>query len=122
VKEHDYKKMFADEIAKRKQFFYPPFSRMIHFTFRHKFKEVVEKAAVQFADALKMKYGNYIVGPAEPVVNRIRNLYLMEMMIKLPKDAKLIAQCKQDVMEQIAVLHSNKSYRSVAVIPDVDSI
>ncbi len=122
VKEHDYKKMYADEIAKRKQFFYPPFSRMIHFTFKHKFKEVVERAAVQFADSLKIKYGNYLVGPAEPVINRIRNLFLMEMIIKLPRDTKLLAQCKQDILEQVTVLHSNKSFRSVVVVADVDGV
>ena len=122
VKDHDYKKMFTDEIEKRKQFFYPPFSRMIHFTFRHKFKEVVERASVSFADALKLKYGNYMIGPAEPGVNRVRNLYLIELMLKLPRDTKLIAQCKQDIMEQVAVLHNNKSYRSVAVVPDVDPV
>lgn len=122
VKDHDYKKMFTDEIEKRKQFFYPPFSRMIHFTFRHKFKEIVERAAVSFADALKLKYGQYMVGPAEPGVNRVRNLYLIELMMKLPRDTKLIAQCKKDVMEQVAVLHNNKSYRSVTVVPDVDPV
>ena len=94
----------------------------MNFTFRHKLKDVVERGALHFADALKLKYGSYMVGPAEPVINRIRNLYLMEMIIKLPRDAKLIAQCKKDVMEQIAILHNNKSFRSVAVIPDVDSM
>ena len=122
VKDHDYKKMYAEEIEKRKQFFYPPFSRMIHFTFRHKMKDIVERAALNFAERLKSKYGNYIVGPAEPVINRIRNLYLMEMLIKLPRDAKLIARCKNDVLEEIAVLHNNKSFRSVGVIPDVDRV
>ena len=122
VKEHDYKKMYNEEIEKRKQFFYPPFSRMIHFTFRHKMKDIVERAAHNFADKLKGKYENYMVGPAEPVINRIRNLYLMEMLIKLPRDAKLIARCKNDVLEEIGVLHNNKSFRSVGVIPDVDRI
>ncbi len=122
VKEHDYKKMYADEIAKRKQFFYPPYSRMIHFTFKHKFKEVVERAAVQFADSLKIKYSIYLVGPAEPVINRIRNLFLMEMIIKLPRDTKLIAQCKQDILEQVTDLHNNKSFRSVVVVVDVDGV
>lgn len=120
VKEHDYKKMFADEIEKRKQFAYPPFTRMIHFLFRHKLKEVVEKGALHFAEALHLKYGSYIVGPAQPVVNRIRNLYLMEMILKLPRDTRLIAQCKRDVRELIAQLQSHKSFRSMAIIPDVD--
>jgi primosomal protein N' (replication factor Y) (superfamily II helicase) len=122
VKAHDYKKMFADEIEKRKQFFYPPFSRIIHLVFRHKIKEVVEKAAFQFAGAMKIKYEKYLVGPAQPVVNRVRNQYLMELLIKLPKDAKLIANCKKDILQQIINLHENKSFRSVIILPDVDAV
>jgi primosomal protein N' (replication factor Y) (superfamily II helicase) len=122
VKHHDYKEMYVDEIEKRKQFFYPPFSRVIHLIFKHKLKEVVERAAHQIADALKNKYDNYIVGPAEPIINRIRNQYLMELLLKLPRDSKTIIQCKKDVMDQITVLHMNKSYRAVTIIPDVDPV
>ena len=112
--------MFDEEIEKRKQFFYPPFSRIIHLGFKHKMKDVVERAAQYYADALRNKYGQYIVGPAEPVINRIRNQYLMEMLLKLPRDTKFIAQCKKDLLEQVAILHQQKSYRSVTVIADVD--
>ncbi|MBK5271437.1 MAG: primosomal protein N', partial [Bacteroidia bacterium] len=86
VQQHDYKKMFAEELEKRKQFFYPPFSRVIHISFKHKIKDVVERAAHHYVDALRNKYGQYIVGPAEPVISRIRNQYLMEMLLKLPRD------------------------------------
>ena len=112
--------MYAAEIESRKQFFYPPFSRLIHLTFKHKLKEVVEKAAYEFANTLKNKYGQYLVGPAEPVVGRVRNQYIMELLIKLPRDTKLIAVCKEDILYQIAMLHQHKSYRSVTVIADVD--
>jgi len=122
VQQHDYKKMFAEELEKRKQFFYPPFSRIIHLSFKHKLKDVVERAAQHYADALKNKYGQYLVGPAEPVINRIRNQYLMEMLLKLPRDGKFINQCKKDLQEQVAILHNEKSYRSVTVIADVDAV
>jgi primosomal protein N' (replication factor Y) (superfamily II helicase) len=122
VQQHDYKKMVEEELEKRKQFFYPPFSRIIHISFRHKMKDVVERAAHHYADALRNKYGQYIVGPAEPVINRIRNQYLMEMLLKLPRDTKTIAQCKKDLLDQIAVLSNEKSYRSVTVIADVDAV
>jgi primosomal protein N' (replication factor Y) len=122
VQEHDYKKMFTDELEKRKQFFYPPFSRIILLTFKHKIKEVVERAAVHFADSLKNKYGQYIVGPAEPVISRIRGQHLVELLLKLPRDTKTIARCKKDILEQIAILHNEKSFRSVTVIPDVDAM
>lgn len=122
VQHHDYKKMFADELEKRKQFFYPPFSRIINLSFKHKMKAIVENAAHQFAAALKNKYGNYLVGPAEPVVGRIRNQYLMELLLKLPKDRNLLIQCKKDLLEQVAILHNEKRFRSVVIVPDVDVV
>ena len=122
VQQHDYKKMFADELEKRKHFFYPPFSRIVNLSFKHKIKGVVESAAHQFANALKNKYGNYLIGPAEPVVGRIRNQYLMELLLKLPKDRNLLIQCKKDLLEQVAVLHNEKRFRSVVVVPDVDVV
>ena len=120
VQQHDYKRMFDTEIEKRKQFHYPPFTRLIHVTFKHKLKEVVSKAAYEFADGLHTRYGQYFVGPAEPVINRVRNQFLMEMLVKLPRDGKLIAQCKKDMLDQVAVLHQHKSFKSVTVVNNVD--
>ena len=71
---------------------------------------------------MKSKYGNYIVGPAEPVINRVRNQFLIELLLKLPRDGRLIAQCKKDLLEQIAILHQEKRYRSVVMVPDVDVV
>ncbi|MEI2737987.1 MAG: primosomal protein N' [Chitinophagaceae bacterium] len=122
VQRHDYKAMLAEELKKRKEFSYPPFSRIIHLTFKHKIKEVVERAAYHYTEALKGKYGNYIVGPAEPVIGRIRNQYLMELLLKLPRDVKTISQCKKDLLEQVAILHQNKSFRSVTIVADVDAV
>jgi primosomal protein N' (replication factor Y) len=85
-------------------------------------KDIAERAAIRFADSLKNKYEKYIVGPAEPVINRIRNQYLAEMLLKLPKDANFIAKCKRDLLEEVAVLHNEKSFRSVTIINDVDAV
>lgn len=122
VQQHDYKQFFKMELSGRKQFSYPPFSRIIHLTFKHKFREVVERAACHFANALKAKYGNYLVGPAEPVIGRIRNQYLMELLLKLPRNGKIINQCKKDLLEQVAIMHQEKTFRSVTVVPDVDVV
>jgi primosomal protein N' (replication factor Y) len=122
VQQHDYKRMFEDELGKRKQFFYPPFSRIIQLSFRHKIKGVVEAAAHSFASGLQNKYGAYLVGPAEPMVGRIRNQYLMELLVKLPKDQGITATCKKDLAEQVIALHADKRFRSVVVIADVDPI
>lgn len=122
VQQHDYEQFFQQEIEARKQFFYPPFSRIILITFKHKMKEVTDAAAQAIAAALKPNFAQYLVGPAEPVVNRVRNQFLMELLIKLPKDARTIQLCKKTIHDQVAILHNDKRFRSVVILPDVDAI
>jgi primosomal protein N' (replication factor Y) len=122
VAHHDYVGMYLEEIEKRRQFLYPPFSRIIHLSFRHKERDVVGDAAHQFANALQVRYGQFMVGPAEPVINKVRNLFLMEMLIKLPKDGGLIARCKNDIEKECASLHADRRFKKVIVVPNVDAL
>ena len=64
----------------------------------------------------------YMTGPAEPVVNRVRNQYLWDVLFKLPKDAQLINQCKIQLHQQVVIIQSNKRYKSVDIIIDVDPV
>ncbi|MGB8192918.1 MAG: primosomal protein N', partial [Chitinophagaceae bacterium] len=122
VQQHDYKSFFTFEIDGRQRFAYPPFTRLIMLTFRHKMKDVVLSAANAFADLLKKDFENYIIGPAEPVISRVRNQYLMELLLKLPKDAVLINRVKKSVRHLIAAIHQDRRFRSVVVIADVDPV
>jgi primosomal protein N' (replication factor Y) len=114
--------MYNEEIEKRRQFFYPPFSRIIQVQFRHKERDVVTDAAHVFARSIEVPYGKYLVGPAEPVVNRVRNMFLMELLIKLPRDSQLIARCKKDILNECNQLHSEARFKKVIIVPDVDAI
>lgn len=122
VQHHDYQEFYRFEIVNRKTFFYPPFSRIIQIICKHKDKHVAEEATNILGQFLQEKYAAYVSGPAEPAVNRVRNQYLFELLLKLPKDAQFIRECKQDLLTQIAIIQSNKRYRSVHIIPDVDAI
>lgn len=122
VQHHNYEDLYRFEIENRKQFFYPPFSRVIQLICKHKMKDVAEEAANILGRFLNEKYSAYLSGPAEPAVNRVRNQYLFELLLKLPKDAQFIRQCKQDILQHIAIVQSNKRYRSVTIIPDVDAV
>jgi primosomal protein N' (replication factor Y) len=122
VARHDYEGMYREEIEKRKQFFYPPFSRLINIHFRHKERDVVFEAANVFSKSMETAYGKYLVGPAEPVVNRVRNMFLMELLVKLPRDSQLIARCKHDLLKEMNTLHSNRRFSKVIIVPDVDAL
>ncbi|WP_301923588.1 primosomal protein N', partial [Ferruginibacter sp.] len=121
VKDHDYKKLYAFEITNRQQFFYPPFSRIIEITLKHKVKETVDAAANKLAAALQKNLKNFVVGPAAPVVARVRNQYLMELLIKLPLDMKQIQQYKQIIRNEFNLLLAEKQFKSVVMIADVDA-
>ena len=122
VMEHNYKLFYEHELIARQQFFYPPFSRVIRISFRHKLREVVQDAAALFALHLKKDFARYISGPAEPVVSRIRNQYIMELMLKLPKNGSTIAYSKQVIQQQRAILQNEKKFRSVSIVPDIDPV
>lgn len=122
VQHHNYEELYKFEVENRRHFFYPPFSRIIQLTCKHKFREVAEEAANILGLFLTEKYALYVSGPAEPAVNRVRNQYLFELLLKLPKDAQFIRRCKQDIWQQIAIIQSNKRYRSVTIIVDVDAV
>lgn len=120
VKEHNYNALYAFDIQSRQQYHYPPFSRLVHITFRHKENHIAEEAANIFVGGLKKDFEQYITGPAQPVINRLRNKYLWDVLLKLPKNARLINACKQQIEQQTAILKFNKRYRMVDIIVDVD--
>jgi primosomal protein N' (replication factor Y) len=49
-------------------------------------------------------------------------MYLMELLIKLPKDAQLLQQCKEQIHLLTAHLHHQPPFKSVVVTPDIDPL
>lgn len=119
---HDYEKFYAFEMEARKQFHYPPFSRMIKISIKHAMNEIASEAASRMAVGLQKNYQAYISGPAEAIIPRIRNRYIWELVIKLPRNISLIEQCKIEILQQAAILFSYKRYASVTIQPDVDPV
>ena len=122
VQQHDYEKFYQFEIEKRKEFFYPPYSRMVMVTLKHRNKEIVEAAANKLASLIAQDLKEFITGPAAPVVGRLRNMYLMELMIKLPKEAGMSLTYRKVIRNHINLLQSEKEFKSVVVVTDVDPL
>jgi primosomal protein N' (replication factor Y) len=119
VSAHDFKGMYDREIAERKQFHYPPFSRLIQLTIRHKDELKLRVASEKLAASLRIDFKDKIIGPAAPIISRIRDQYLMEIMIKLPKD-NLLAKYKQAIKNHIDLLIQEQQYRSIFIAIDID--
>lgn len=120
VQQHDYLNFFHTELANRQHFFYPPFSRLVQLTLKHKDKDLTGRAAERLVQSLKQDLKDYVIGPAAPVVNRIRNQYLMEILIKLPKEPGMSIAYKKVIRNHINLVLSDKTYKPVQVVVDVD--
>ena len=122
IQRHDYRQFFDIEIEYRRQYFYPPFSRIIKVQCKHKDKHTAEQAAQFLANKLLGAYHHFLNGPAEPPISRVRNQFIYELMLKLPRQLNLLQQCKQQLQNFITDLHHEKVFSRVQVIIDVDSI
>lgn len=122
VKDHDYKKLYHSEIKARQDFGYPPFTKLIRLTFRHKVKQVAEAAASYMANILSQQYKDSVSGPAEPVIGRIRNLYIMEILLRLPRQTKTVDHAKLLIRQHAAIMEGDRVFRSVLLSYDVDPV
>ncbi|OYZ00107.1 MAG: primosomal protein N' [Sphingobacteriia bacterium 28-36-52] len=122
VQQHNYQALYQFEIENRQQFHYPPFTRLIQVIFKHKDKHVAEEAANIMQQGLSKQFGAYLNGPSQPIVDRIRNQYIWEILLKLPKDSHIVNNCKIAIHQQMVIIQTNKRYRSVHIIPNADPI
>lgn len=117
---HNYIQFYKEELSRREEFFYPPFSRMILLSVRHKSATVAAQAAAALAQQLAVKYQQYLLGPSPALISRIRNQFRFELLLKLPRKKHLLEQCKFDIRAYSKVVQQKKLFSQVAIIPDVD--
>jgi primosomal protein N' (replication factor Y) len=119
VIEHDYKGFYASELIERKNFFYPPFYKVINITLKHKDRNTLDLAAENFGASLREIFKERVMGPDYPVVNRIQNLFLKNIMLKIEKDAP-DKKIKERVQHSIDAFYSVPLYKSIRIVVDVD--
>ncbi|MEC8853014.1 MAG: primosomal protein N' [Bacteroidota bacterium] len=121
LKAHDFKHFYTEQIAERKLFNYPPFSRIIGITLKHKDKNRLDKAANQLATQLRKSFGHRVLGPEYPSISRIRNYYHKDILLKIEQKAS-VKKAKTFLATIIKKLQEQKDFRSVRIILDVDKV
>jgi primosomal protein N' (replication factor Y) len=116
---HDYTGFYASEIIERKNYFYPPFYKMIEFTLKHKDEHLIDKASMEFALSLREIFKERVVGPEYPIVRRIQNLYLKSIKLKVEKDVS-DKKIKERIQQLIDAFYSVPLYKSIRIVVDVD--
>jgi len=119
VVDNNYMAMYNQQLTDRNNFKFPPFYRLVQVSLRHKDYELLNKAASVLAGMLKPFFGKLMLGPEYPMVSRVRNLYIKNLMLKIGK-GKEGAQFKFETARQIEKFLEMPDYKSVRVQVDVD--
>ncbi len=121
VMNNDYIGMYYDQIEERKNFAYPPFTRLIEITLSHKSQMDLDAMSPILAEALKKRFGiDRVLGPEYPLVTKVQNFYQKKILLKIERE-KYSLQMKNMVVDSINVfLKKGKDYAKVRIKIDVD--
>jgi primosomal protein N' (replication factor Y) len=122
VAEGNYVGFMERETQSRMNYLYPPFVRLIRLSVMHKDKPVADKASAMMKVLLKKQFNEkQLLGPEFPPVARIKNFYIKNILIKLPRNKEL-GSYKKSISVQIAELLAHPDNKGVRVITDVDPL
>lgn len=116
---HDYVGFYTSEIIERKNYFYPPFFKIIEITLKHKDENMLILAASDLSDMMRALFKERVLGPDFPVVRRIHNLYINRITLKIERSAN-DKKVKDRLQEMIDQFYTHVAYKSVRVSVNVD--
>lgn len=121
VVENDFISFFNEETAIRKEFHYPPFTRIVKILLKHIDSGVVRQAALMYSCLAKPTFGDMLLGPDQPAVSRINNMFLQSLMLKIEINES--AAGAKDILCKVRdEVKQKPEFRSVQIVFDVDPV
>ncbi len=121
IREHNYQGFYDQEIGERQLHRYPPFTRLISIHLKHRDRETVREAGRVLGIRLRQGLGEQrVLGPQEPVINKVRNEYLNDLIIKLERQGIDLKQVKDAIRTTSMRLQQEKLFRQLKIVFDVD--
>ena len=88
---------------------------------RHVDSDKLNKAAEYFAKRLRPVFKNNLLGPEYPVVSRVKNQYIKQILIKFDRNDNSM-RIKEVIKSEIEAFKKSNDYKTVTVALDVDPI
>ncbi|MDN3723798.1 primosomal protein N' [Aequorivita sp. SDUM287046] len=120
VSVNDYNAMYKEQLEERYNYKYPPFFRTIKIVFKDKNLARVQNASIWFGQALEIQFKENILGPEPPPIGRIKNKFIMNLLVKIPKSQSL-EKTKKYIENVQRSFNSVKEFSSVRINIDVDN-
>lgn len=118
---HDYRGFYNAEIEERRNFNYPPFTRLIYIYLKHRDNNILTEMSTIYGNKLRELFGTRVFGPEEPMVSRIQSLYIRKIMLKIEVQAsmKKVKNILRDTFEQ---MHQHPRMKGIIIYYDVDPL
>jgi primosomal protein N' (replication factor Y) len=121
ITHNDQPGFYEATLAERRQYNYPPFSRLFGITVISKDANELNHLSQELFNHLKPAFEGHLLGPEFPLIARIRNEYHKRILIKVPK-TMAAALTRQHVFAALTELqHRHKDWRCRIKI-DVDPL
>ena len=121
VVSHDYVRFYEEQMPIRRQYCYPPYYRLIMIKLRYSDYNRLNTAAESFAKRLRPVFKNNLLGPEYPVVSRVKNQYIKQILIKFDRNDNSM-KIKELIKKEIESFKRNDEYKTVNISIDVDPI
>jgi primosomal protein N' (replication factor Y) len=121
LKKADYTGFYHRELSERARFSYPPYTRLIKITLKHRDQQTVIEGAKALVQELEKHYPpGTVLGPEAPMISRIKNKYLMDITLKLPRFGFNLGAAKETIRHEALLMQRHPIHRTIQVVFDVD--
>lgn len=120
VTRHDYEGFYRHELGEREKFGFPPYTRIINIYLKHRDDAMVGEVAVRYSGLLRQVFGQRVLGPEAPMVARVQNFYIRQIMLKMELEASMVKVKKilRGIYERMVSIDSRM--KSTILYYDVD--
>ena len=115
----DYLAFYETQMNERKVFNYPPYYRLINITLKHRNFNILQEIAGIIAEDLIKTPKMFVLGPQQPVIGKIKNWYIQNILVKLARTGHL-NEYKERVKTVIHHYSLYNKYKGVQFFFDVD--
>lgn len=112
----DLQKKQHDLFLERKDFGFPPYTRIIEITIKDRFEDRAERMALRLSDTLGRDF--QMTGPYAPAVSKIADMHIRKIRLTLKKD-RMLKDNKTLLTEKICSFEKDQKYDGHIII-DVD--
>lgn len=118
---NNYSGFISMQLRERSLFRYPPFFRLILLSVRHRNIRKVIEYSENLKKLLAAHKDIFILGPEEPVYGKVKQFYIRNILIKIPRDQRH-SQTRIHISALIDQFLYDKEHSGLRIIADADPV